>query len=714
MKLASTVLLLVAVVAIILWSVEPSTVADSVRRVSLSSLGVIFAALFANALAAALRMKIMADDVGHRLSFAAAMAAVGVGGLAGAAFFQLAGQLIGRGYVMARSSGMPFAAVAVVTLYERLIAALVSGLLALAGAYFVFGQVYLNRNAGGDELIKIVIGLFAVTIVGALVGYGRRATAAVAPYLTQGVVWRGLRAMGLSVVVQLPMMAAYVAAARALSPHTSVVDLAAASAIVMFAASVPISLAGWGVREMSAILALGAIGVGVAEAALAAIIVGIGSLLTMIVLGAASLHSWIANNPSRPSRPADSSPLDYEVALVWCLPIAAAMLVLFQLYVPISSGTLLNVNLADPVVILGGALLVLKAVRERSLPHWRFSHFYAALVATTAVLVISLLLGAARFGWTEWAVVNRFLGWFVLLSYLATASLVVRKGGEPAFRMLLLTYAAASAVVAALEIGLVVLDQLGMQWLPVIPTQIQGFAQNRNSFALQLLMAIAAAMVAVRGTAQRIALLALPMAGLWFCGSRSGWIALAFLIAAGLSTRAARWREIAVAVAIVAMLVAGVWLAGVAGQGVAGQGVAGPLLPPILPTESSTQERLVSLTGGWQMFLEHPILGAGLGAFKNQTTNSGLALVIHSTPLWLLAESGLVGFLVFAVPALYLLVSQFVRARDDAGARLLVLCLVAFGVMAMPADMLYQRAFWLLLGAGLALPLQGGKPREAG
>ncbi len=91
---------------------------------------------------------------------------------------------------------------------------------------------------------------------------------------------------------------------------------------------------------------------------------------------------------------------------------------------------------------------------------------------------------------------------------------------------------------------------------------------------------------------------------------------------------------------------------------------------------------------------------------------SGIPLLIHSTPLWLLAEAGIVGFLVFLVPALYLLLSEFGRARGDAGAKLIVLCLVAFGVMAMPADMLYQRTFWLLIGAGLALMPQASLPER--
>jgi len=714
-KLASTAILLIAAVAVVLWSVEASAILDSIRKISLASIAVIFVALFANVLVAALRIKVIASDIGHRLTFPEAMAAVSVGGLASAAFFQLAGQLIGRGYVMARSSGMPFAAVAVMTLYERAVAALVSGLLALAGAYFVFGQVYLDRNAGGGELIKITCGLFVVVIAGALAGYGRRATEAIAPYLTQEFTWRCLRAVGLSVLVQLPMMAAYVVAARAFSPHTPLVDLIAASAIVMFAASVPISLAGWGVREMSAILALGVIGVGVAQAALAAVIVGAGSMLTMAIMALGSLGTWLTGAASR-SRQIDPPAFDYEAALIWSLPIAAAMLVLFQIYVPISSGTLLNVNLADPVAMLGGALFVLKAVRESALPKWRFLRFNMAVAAATVVLTVSLLLGAARIGWTEWAVINRYLGWFVLLCYLATASLLIRRGGDSAFRIFLLTYAAAGTAVAALEIGLLALGGLGISHLPVNHAAIEGFAQNRNFLAFQFLMAIAATMVAARDKAQRIVMLALLMAGLWFSGSRSGWIALAFLVVAGLYTRAAGWRETAIAVALAAALalvvglipVLGVWLIPAADYG------GRMLIPPVLPSELSSEERLVSLIGGLRMFLDHPILGAGLGAFRNQMilARSGIPLLIHSTPLWLLAEAGVVGFLAFFVPALYLLLSEFARARGDAGAKLMVLCLVAFGVMAMPADMLYQRTFWLLVGAGLALMPQDSSPER--
>ena len=111
------------------------------------------------------------------------------------------------------------------------------------------------------------------------------------------------------------------------------------------------------------------------------------------------------------------------------------------------------------------------------------------------------------------------------------------------------------------------------------------------------------------------------------------------------------------------------------------------------------------MTGGLKLFLSHPIFGAGLGAFRNEMILGldGIPLIIHSTPVWLLAELGIVGFAVFAGSAVYVFFKGWQEARKEQAFALTVLCLVAFAVMSAPADMLYQRAFWLLMGAGLAL-----------
>jgi uncharacterized membrane protein YbhN (UPF0104 family) len=704
-KLLISIALLVAAITLVALNFDTSGLLAGIGQLSILTLCGVLVALLANALTAALRLKIIARYIGHPLNFRQAMAAVSVGSLGGAAFFQIAGQLVARGVVMGRS-GVPFASVAVMTVYERIVAAAISGLLALAGAYYIFGQVILDRYAGGDVLLKLVFGLIAAIAAGALVGHGRISAQAIATYLNRKVAVRFLSISGLSLLVQLPMMAAYVVAAYALSPQTPVMEIAAASAIVMFAASVPISLAGWGVREMSAVIALGAIGVAAGNALIAAIIVGAGSMLAMALMAALSLHGTMSGSRSGSSSRAS---IDYSRALAWTLPLAAATLVLFQIYVPMPSGTLLNVNLADPIAILAGALFVLNAVRQRRFPEWRFSRLNIAVGVATLVIAASLIHGAMVFGWTEWAVVNRFLGWFILLAFAMTGALIVKESGEQALHIFLLTYAGATAAVAVLEISMLTMQLAGIGLSVSISLfNLQGFSQNHNFFAFQLLMAIAATAVAARGPALRVTLFTLTIAGLVLCGSRSGWITLLLLLCACLYMRAAGVREIAIASAGAAVLtliaaapiffttheLASVTLTFVT----SGQ-------PIFVPNEANMAERILSMSGGLNMFLDNPIFGAGLGAFRNQMilATSGIPLLIHSTALWLLAEMGIVGLLVFSVPALYLLFSEARSANPDSASKLIVFSLVVFASMSAPADMLYQRTFWLLIGAALAL-----------
>ena len=694
-----SIALLLGVLLLVGYYYGTSEILADLHALSLGATCAFFLALFANAFAAVLRFKIIAGEIEHPIGFRRATAAVSAGTLGGAIFFQIAGQLMGRGFVASRA-GIPFAAVVVITAYERFTAAILSALLALGGAFFIFGNVYLDQSAGGADLIKIMAGLIAATAAGALAGYGRMAVQNIAPMLTRHFVRRCLAVIGLTLCVHIPMQAAYVIAAHTLSPQTSVADLVAASAIVMFATSVPISLAGWGVREMSAVVGLGAIGVPAHAALTAAVMVGVGSLLVIGAFAALSLPDF--KGRKQVARPDLRQSIDYYRALEWVLPLGAATLVLFQIYVPVQSG-LLNVNLADPLAILGGVLFVLVSVRDRQWPPWRLPYINAAGIAASLVLGGSLLIGADRFGWTTWAVTNRFLGWFVLLAYAGTGAFIVRRAQGDGFRMLLLTFAGASAAIAGIEIALVLLYALGLH-VPVIPMSAEGFSLNHNFFAFQLLMALAAAICAVRGDRLRVWILALLLGGLWFAGSRSGWIAAVVLVCAALYLGTAKVREVALALACAA----GVALVAATLPYIVGQLLGIPLrtlTPHIIPTVLSSEERLLSIVGGLKLFVEHPIIGAGLGAFRNQLilATSGQPLLIHSTAVWLLAELGLVGFLAFTVPAIYVFANEWPHATRQQASALIVLCFAAFAVMAGPADMLYQRTFWLMAGAGLAM-----------
>src|SRR5690606_34198537 len=147
---------------------------------------------------------------------------------------------------------------------------------------------------------------------------------------------------------------------------------------------------------------------------------GVGSLASMAVIAAASLPGRVAAGKaskaedSRIAAPVSGPSIDYARALAWTLPLAAATLVLFQIYVPMGSG-ILNVNLADPVALIAASLFILSAIVTRHMPQWRMPGFNIAVGLATAALTVSLLIGIGTFGVTTWAWVNRYLGWFVLL-----------------------------------------------------------------------------------------------------------------------------------------------------------------------------------------------------------------------------------------------------------------------------------------------------------
>ena len=101
-----------------------------------------------------------------------------------------------------------------------------------------------------------------------------------------------------------------------------------------------------------------------------------------------------------------------------------------------------------------------------------------------------------------------------------------------------------------------------------------------------------------------------------------------------------------------------------------------------------------------------PIYKRAIGSFMASEIRMGRApLVIHSTPIWLLAELGLVGLCIFVAPAFRIFWSEIRRRTPDTSAFLLVMIIGGFAVMSLVHEMLYQRTLWLLLGAALASPV---------
>ena len=303
--------LLIGAGAVVYAHSDWTAVMASLAQISWLSIAAAFCLMLAGGMLASLRLKLIATDLGYRLSFRDAVSALGLGHLAGILFFQVAGQLMARGVLLSRRR-IPMSGTIVVTGYERLVALAVSLALAIAGAIYLFGRISINTAEGGIPVIKIFLGLLTVGICGAIFCWGGLLAKNLPRLNTETVLKLG-RNIGLSLLIQLATMVAYVVLLRAVGPDIPLLSLSAASALVMFAASLPISFSGWGMRELSAIVAMGTIGVAANAAFAVAATVGVISLSVVGLMTVAAIHHHRQPAPVHPRE--EALKLDFSTLL---------------------------------------------------------------------------------------------------------------------------------------------------------------------------------------------------------------------------------------------------------------------------------------------------------------------------------------------------------------------------------------------------------------
>jgi len=123
----------------------------------------------------------------------------------------------------------------------------------------------------------------------------------------------------------------------------------------------------------------------------------------------------------------------------------------------------------------------------------------------------------------------------------------------------------------------------------------------------------------------------------------------------------------------------------------------------------SNRERWNSIIMGFKMWSKSPFFGAGLGVFIEQSTEwFNRPIVIHSTPVWILAEFGLVGVAVFAWAFYSLLATLYTKGSALPPYTTLSMLLLTFSLFSLVHEIFYQRIFWMVLGAVLATVANSG------
>lgn len=712
--------------ALVLWLSGAEVVVARLTQFPLVSLGLIILLLSVNLWLVAFRFWRVLAHFSIRVPWAVASRASLAGHAAGLVMISLFGQVAGRQAVLRDFDVSPVVNASLAG-YERALLAIISGTLAFLGGVYLLGRYMVASFFQLIPLLDIVLLVLAGVVFSLWLGRSRFEASLSKRVLTRTNLSRVAWIAALTAAGQALILGSFVLGVLALRPETPLLSAFAAAALISFAASLPITIGGWGVRELAAVFVLGKLGIPAADAVTVSIVIGLCSTLVILVLTPFVLRKPMSQPPIHP-RPARAmnthSVLEIERASAWLLGMAVAVTIFFQLHVALPAGVL-NLNLADPFAILALAAVGLHALLLRQPPQWRVAAFNRILLLFSALLLIGFVNGWMSIGVTQWALAGRLLGWLVLLGYLSAGYLLVANAGARGARRLSETLAAAAVVVVLWQMVSRVLYTQG--WEVAIPTpNFEGYSGNRNAFAFQLLAVVALLLAYSRvyadraGGVLRVALLlGVVLAGLVWSGSRAGMLAgTILLLMGGLGGMASR-RAIIGAVLMAGLMLGGLWL--VQSSLVQSSLVQSALVQSALvqsapvqsaiSNESSNQERLETWVRAFELWRQSPFIGAGLGVFMAKSPAwLGHPTVIHSTPLWILAEFGLLGLAVmgwagwklarFALPT--------APGRTQGGvvpARVALLLLLAmFAVFSLFHEMLYQRILWLVLGALLALP----------
>ena len=242
----------------------------------------LLALLLANLFLVSFRFWLVLAHFGIALPWKIALRANIAGAVAGLFVIPLFGQIIGRQSVL-QSFGVQPVVNAGLAAYERALLAFISGVLGTLGGIYLLGQIAI---AGFFEQIALAEIVMAACGGGALslwLGGSRFETKLSGRLLSRVNLTRVMVIAGLTLVGQLLMLGCFVLGILAVSPAVPIVSLFAAAAIISLAASMPITVGGWGAREVAAVYVLGTLGISAADAMTMSIMVGLCSTLIILV-----------------------------------------------------------------------------------------------------------------------------------------------------------------------------------------------------------------------------------------------------------------------------------------------------------------------------------------------------------------------------------------------------------------------------------------------
>ena len=375
----------------------------------------------------------------------------------------------------------------------------------------------------------------------------------------------------------------------------------------------------------------------------------------------------------------------------------------------------LRISAADFLLPLAALFIGVIFLRRRGAwPEWEKPFRWLAPILMSAVMIFAFVNGYFVQGEiSRWALTNKLAGWFVLMGYFGVGAWLAANYREalPYFIRAFLLFTIATM---AWDIAIQVFKMYSVEISAYGPWEAaRGFMGNRNAYGF--LLVAAAALVTTQGFKKAgpefyIFWLLFPAVFI-FNGSRTLWVCTAFLLAIFVYLDWRKSLKIILPCAAIGLSLFFLVFSAEQQKNFIGAPLTG--MDVLVEQQDDAQgyghaERMDIIKGALVMFRERPIQGAGLGsALYFQRQESGKVLdVIDCTPLWILSEMGIMGFLVFAGSYVLMAAALLKKAKDDTFARSVLIILLCFGIFSLFHELLYTRFLWFMLGLALVRPRQ--------
>jgi len=724
-----------AVVSLILLAglmfyLSPADILSHAQQFPAALLVLVFALMVANVVVVTFRFWRILSHFDHPLPWLLVFKASAAANIASLLVIPLFGQMAGRQAVL-QSAGVSAVENAVIAAYERTIVAAISAAFAMLGALYLLEGV-VSKYLDELPVVEIFSVLLFALVLSLVLGIGRFEIKIGNSLLAKRNAKRLLEVALISSTSNFLMLTCFVCLFSVVAPDVSMLQLFSAAAIVSFAAGLPVSFGGWGLREIVSVSVLGTFAVSAEQALAASILCGLLSVLSVISLAPFALRK-AKHTMARPAEGSETNtPLaqrklggsDLERSAAWVLCFCVSLFIFFQIIIKYGESAI-SVNLADPFAILALSVVLLNAVFSRSAPRWRFLRVNSLLLLITLVMFLGYVHGFYSIGANGWAI-GKIFGWFVLLGFASSGYLAAAYYGLPGARRIIETMVAVICVIIISQIALRVLHLYGIIHWSGFTYSIDGYVGNRNALAFQIICVAAAfislsplyqsgrlrAFPSIKCSDFAVMALAIMITGIFYTSSRSGIVTiLVLLLFAGVFNMMKRSNLLAsfivscVFYAVIIYFPAVLDFFGDLLSFVLGDNFSFPHIqtqPEFSMSESDAGRASIN-SAAITAWLQSPWWGNGLGYFFHKSSQLvGFPVIIHNTALWVLTEFGVAGLSCFALMFIYLCASAFLKKKRGVRDNAILLLLLGFALMSLFHEVMYQRVFWFLLGLLLA------------